>query len=329
MIMSDLYTTKTAALKAIKADVSKLKTKNFYINDTKITENDIGFSLPRDYPKLIPDCDFSISEDYMIYDENGVVEHMSFADKIETGYNMFQNDKNIKKFEFDMPNLKYGYSMFYNSDIEKFDGKLDNLINGNSMFSGCHNLSSFETNYISLSSDFYYYLPSLTSSYDMFKETNISDIKLEMRNCTYADGTFSCCPSLSRVYTSVANNCPCYRMFADSINLEAVWMKQGSVSDGIYMFGGCHNLSNFICQSDFFTNIYENSEGMFKGCKLDASSVERILNGLPTVSNGSIDIGISSNASETFGNITGTIPSPTMETTVNYKGWTITVKIND
>lgn len=328
MIMSDLYTTKTAALKATKADIVKLKTNNFYINDSKITEDDIGFSLPRDYPKLIPDCDFSISEDYMIYDENGVVEHMSFADKIETGYYMFQYDTNIKKFEIDMSNLKYGYGMFCNSDIEKFKSNMYYLENASSMFYNCRNLSSFETYPAPSNIDNQYCLQNLTDAYDMFVGTNISEIHLEMPSCSNAAGSFSRCPSLTSVYTSLADNCNCYNMFANSINLKEVAIGGGTIDNAERMFDNCCNLSHFNCQTSVLSNLNTYSYGMFRGCILDSDSVELILTGLRTVSSGDIYLGISNSAANTFNTMTGLLPS-TNESTVNYKGWTITVKIND
>ena len=71
-----------------------------------------------------------------------------------------------------------------------------------------------------------------------------------------------------------------------------------------------------------------NGYSMFRGCKLDAPSVERILTSIPTnPSNSDLTLEIQSSAASKFAEITGITPTTTTQT-VSYKRWSIQVKIN-
>lgn len=69
------------------------------------------------------------------------------------------------------------------------------------------------------------------------------------------------------------------------------------------------------------------------GCKLNAESVECILESIPTYTDGShsLGLGIHVDAVETFNEITGAQLPATKGSTLNnvsYKGWTITVVVS-
>jgi hypothetical protein len=71
---------------------------------------------------------------------------------------------------------------------------------------------------------------------------------------------------------------------------------------------------------------------MFRNCRLDAESVERILTTIPTYTSGThvLNLGISENSVDKFNEITGnttTIPVNSGTCTVTYKGWTLTVQV--
>lgn len=106
-----------------------------------------------------------------------------------------------------------------------------------------------------------------------------------------------------------------------------------SLVDGSYMFYGCTSLETFIGD----LSSLENGSNMFytggwpdKSPKLNAESVECILESIPTYTSGthSLDLGIHVDAVETFNEITGAqLPATKGSelTNVSYKGWTIRV----
>ena len=136
-------------------------------------------------------------------------------------------------------------------------------------------------------------------------------------------------------------------MFKNCTNLTSFNGDLSSLTDGSGMFNGCTNLSSFTSDLSSLTNCPNMFSGcsnltsfngdlssltdgasMFNGCKLDAASVERILNTIPEYTDGSSHrltmIVQSGEAASKFGEITGTTPNFAIRN-VNFKGWTITV----
>lgn len=109
-----------------------------------------------------------------------------------------------------------------------------------------------------------------------------------------------------------------------------------SLENGENMFYFCTALETFIGDLSSLTSGY----CMFGGisysscCKLNAESVERILETIPTYTDGShyLGLGIHVDAVETFNEITGAQLPATKQSSlygVPYKGWTIEVLVSD
>lgn len=136
-------------------------------------------------------------------------------------------------------------------------------------------------------------------------------------------------------------------MFYQCSNLTSFSGDLSSLTDGTSMFNGCTNLSSFTSDLSSLTNCPNmfsycsnltsfnadlpsliDGGSMFSGCKLDAASVERILNTIPEYTDGSSHtlamVVQSGEAASKFGEITGTTPNFAIRN-VNFKGWTITV----
>ena len=113
-------------------------------------------------------------------------------------------------------------------------------------------------------------------------------------------------------------------MFSYCSNLTSFNGDLSSLTNGSNMFLSCSNLTSF--SADLPSLINGNS--MFQDCKLDAASVERILNTIPEYTDGSshrLTMTIQSGeAASKFGEITGTTPNYAIRN-VNFKGWTIQV----
>ena len=113
-------------------------------------------------------------------------------------------------------------------------------------------------------------------------------------------------------------------MFSDCTGLTSFTSDLSSLTDGEGMFYGCTSLTSFNSDLSSLTT----GDYMFQNCKLDAPSVERILNSIPEYLDGSshnLSMSIQSGeAAEKFGEITGTTPNLASKS-VKFKGWTISV----
>ena len=107
MATNNLYTTKTAALKATKADIRNLDVKKMLLNGQNI-EDLWGLNLPEDYKKFVTRCELPEDENWSIWDDTGNLLYMNFNDKIINGTNMFQNCDNLTTFTFDLGSLTNG-----------------------------------------------------------------------------------------------------------------------------------------------------------------------------------------------------------------------------
>ena len=254
--MSDNYTTKTASLKAVTANVSDLDTKRLtankieankiLLNGQNITEvieevkNDSGKISPA---KLVFRCELPNDKNWAIWNDQGDLLDINFSHKIVNGSEMFAT-KNIRSFNFDLSSLTNGSNMFSSCfNLTTFSSDLHNLTNGNMMFNSCHNLTTF-------SSD----LSSLTNGTNMFD------------NCASLESFDSDLSSLTNC-TDMFNNCTNLTTFnADLTSLE----NAGSI------FRGCVNLSSF---SGKLSSIYD-AGNMFMDCKLNKESVKHIISEL-------------------------------------------------
>lgn len=188
--MANTYTTKTASLRATKADIQSLNTKNIKVNDKDVITA-IRFEDSRE---IITQHDlwgtFAEQEGNEIVFSNGYIENPNGAspwrpsvikvednkaydsldfvcnietDKITNGEFMFSNGSKLTEFKSDLSSLEYGNNMFSNNtNLVSFSGDLRNYTgcknsDTNEMFYYCSNLNSFESD-----------LSSLENGYQMF-----------------------------------------------------------------------------------------------------------------------------------------------------------------
>lgn len=122
--------------------------------------------------------------------------------------------------------------------------------------------------------------------------------------------------------------------FYDLHNLTTFIGDLSSLVNGDFMFYHCNTLETFIGD----LSSLENGTQMFTkineaGCKLNAESVECILESIPTYTSGTHELGLSIHvdAVETFNEITGAQLPATKGSSLNvsYKGWTIKVYVSN
>lgn len=259
--MATNYTTKTAALKATKADINKLDAKKVLLNGKNILDyiSESGFNSYDTRDPQLKNDELDIWNTGISLSDNGHIEvkphvhSMSFdldtmniifegitesqhntlksAVKVIDNEVLGENDEHIIYWQSN--GLTVGMGVFSSSSaLTSFSSDLSSLTDGVGMFQNCKNLTSFTSD-----------LHRLTISSNMFGNCSLSSFTSDM-------------PSLT---------------------------------NGYQMFVGCKNLTSFNSDLSNLTN----GQGMFNGCKLDAQSVANIIHTLQTLeSNAYIRIGI-------------------------------------
>ena len=244
----DLYTTKTAALKATFVDARVIDAKKIKIKGQDILEKIEGASKTtkhaNDTRETITKNDLwgqwieTTDDEIIVHDDwvvnpNGSRAWNSSITKVENNkaytadIDSYGNLSNLALCaNIQTEKIKDGSAMFYCSALASFSSDLSSLTNGYYMFVWCSNLTTF-------SSD----LPKLTDGYEMF------------RGCTKLTSFSSDLSSLTGGKYMFAN---CYNLDSFSSNLS-------SLTNGYYMFYNCDNLTSFTSDLSSLTN----GDGMF------------------------------------------------------------------
>ena len=291
---NNLYTTKTAALRATKADINKIDAKKMLLNGKNILDyiSDSEFNSydTRD-PQLKNDeldiwnTKISLSEEGHI--EVKPLEHtlgsiisntrkstLYKAAKIINNEVLDTNNNHLmywqtggltdtSDFKIDPGRPLLGSGVY----LTTFNSDLSSLTNGKKMFSNLEYFESFRSN-----------LSSLTNGTQMFiRCENLTTFSSDLSNLTNGTDMFSLCSNLTS-FSADSSGSP--------VNLSRL-------TEGSMMFYDCRKLTSFFSNLSSLTN----GNNMFYGCKLDAQSVSNIVHSLPThETNGTIYIGIGCNA---------------------------------
>jgi hypothetical protein len=151
---------------------------------------------------------------------------------------------------------------------------------GSAIFSGCTSLATFEGD-----------LKGLVTGTQMFESTKIASWKGELKSLVTGTSMFAGCTSL--------------QTFVSDMN---------ALETGTNMFNGCTGLTSFTGDLSALVD----GTGMFTGCKLDIESVEIIADSIPTVTSGTIDLGVAAA-------LIGTEELASLVADIQAKGWTCTV----
>ena len=231
IIATKNYTTKTASLRATKADIGNLDAKKLFIDGVSITdlikngqvtilddrgiltddELDIwssnvstdvnGNVIVREYPQK-----FEISIDDMTETQKSTLKS---AVKVENNQVLGADDAHLMFFETNA--LTDGTSIFLSASLTSFSGDLSSLTNGNRMFSGCTSLTSFSGD-----------LSNLVSGGGMFSNTSLTSFSGDLSSLLAGNSMFDTCTKLTS--------------FSGDLS---------SLVEGLQMFRVCPNLTSF------------------------------------------------------------------------------------
>ena len=284
--MATNYTTKTAALKATKADINKLDAKKMLLNGKNILDyiSDSEFNSYDTRDPQLKNDELDIWNTEISLSDNGCIEvkphvhgmrvidfeseEITFEGITETQTETLrtavkvidnevlgENDEHIMYWQTD--GLTDGDYMFFGcTNLTTFNGDLSSLTYGAGMFLFCENLTSFSSN-----------LSSLTDGNYMFTE----------------------CSQLTSFNSNLSSLTNGLEMFYNCSQLTSFNSNLSSLTDGESMFNGCWYITSFSSDLSSLTNGYR----MFDMCSLDAQSVANIVHTLPKhETSGTITIGI-------------------------------------
>lgn len=294
---NNLYTTKTASLKATRADVNNLSTKKIKVNgkdvvtsirvedereyvtahdlwcaEVELENNEIIFTDGGIYHNSMTPWRTNITEviDRRCYDSLGFYCNLK-TDSIVSGDYMFNGSNcHLTRWNSDLPKLERGWHMFYGcTELISFKGNMPSLVgDGNQVEGSCvdsmfsySNLSSFEGD-----------MPNLVNGTNMFCYSNLALFVGDMPNLENGSGMFCGCNvssfvgDLSKLEngTDMFNDCNFYSLWDEDMP---------KLTNGTRMFKNC-DLITFKNRLDSL----EQGEEMFAYCNL--SSFSSKINGL-------------------------------------------------
>ena len=274
------------------------------------------------------------------------------------GDSMFSGCYNLTAFFSDLSSLTNGSSMFYKcTALTDFNSDLSKLENFDKMFYGCTNLKYFDASLASITKGtdfteifdtnikqklqtFISNLEKLQSGSELFRDfKNLTTFDANLSSLTNGEQMFSGCTSLNSFDNDLSSLTDAIGMFQLCTNLTSFTSNLSSLTNGQVMFHWCQNLTNFV--ADLSSLIQ--GDWMFSNCKLNGTSVEKILTTIPTYEDGSqhiLDMTMDESGCERVCEICNLfyfqhedakkIPQYTSNTTfqATYKGWTLRLSTN-
>ena len=288
---NNLYTTKTAALKATKADISKLDAKKLLLNGKNILDyiSESGFNSYDTRDPQLKNDELDIWNTEISLSDNGHIEVKPHAHSVKNRAYDYSKNEYIYTYEgmteIQHNTLKTAVKVIDNEVLGENDEHImywqtDGMTNSWNIFGSSDSISSPLT---SFSSD----LSSLTNGNSMFYNTNLSEFTSDLSSLTDGSGMFGRTNNLQTLKNDMPKLINGSQMFHPSA-LKTFIGDLSSLERGWEMFRRT-KIESFTSDLSSLTN----GRGMFSECKLDAQSVANIVHTLPTIeSNGEITIGI-------------------------------------
>jgi hypothetical protein len=292
--MSNQYTSRTAALKSVTIDASKINTKTLTSNSFS-TENlavtnavpsldvvdfsingesfdaikeqiiaDAKFKTPDDYPRFMKRVALPSSGVYYLWNDLGALVYTNYNFSTATAISGLFSETGIISFEYDCPNVTNSSYLFSGCEelTEMVGNNFSKVSSGRQMFENCISLQRVEIDF-----------PKLSDAYGMFdgctKLTSFVSSNLDslggaerMFYNTALQGTFVMdLPSVTNINT----------MFGNNKNLVGF---KGKLPKVIYCggtFGACSSFTTFETES---LETASNTTSMFDGTKISSFSYD-------------------------------------------------------
>lgn len=237
--MSDIYTTKTAALRASKASIRKLDAKNVTIttlntNNLTVTNavpaldvtdfsiggesfdtikeqiiEDAKFKTPDDYPKFVKRVKIPTSGVYYLWNDLGALVYTNYPFSTTTNINSLFTETSIISFDYDCPNVTTATYTFEGcEELKEIVGNdFSKLKYARNMFKGCTSLEKVEIDFPALEQGDYMFEGCSKLSTINVPNFNFLKTATNMFYGTALSGTFEMDFPLLTTVSSMFSNC--------------------------------------------------------------------------------------------------------------------------
>ena len=282
--MATNYTTKTAALRATKADINKLDAKKMLLNGKNILDyiSDSEFDSYDTRDPQLKNDELDIWNTEISLSDNGHIEvkpfehannsisstqsttiksavkvidnevlgaddtHLMYwqTDGLTYGKEMFNYSENLTWFFSDLSSLTDGSHMFYTANLSEFVSDLSSLTNGNRMFAGS-NLKSFYSDLSSLTNGGYmFHYCDNLISFNSGSYGSLMNSPVNLSSLTNGDNMFHGCTALTRFPSDLPSLTNGSAMFYHTA-LTSFSSDLSSLTNGSSMFHSCSALTSF------------------------------------------------------------------------------------
>ena len=280
---NNLYTTKTAALKATKADINKLDAKKMLLNGKNILDyiSDSEFNSYDTRDPQLKNDELDVWNTAIGLSEEGYIEvkpHVhGMLVNLETGEITLEGITESQCNTLKTAAKVIDGEVLGSNDEHIMYWQTDGLTDGNIMFAYCSNLESF-------SSD----LSSLTMSYAMFGFCeNLNSFNGDLSSLTIGAMMFYACTALNSFTSDLPSLTNGNYMFYDCTNLTTFTSNLSSLTNAEDMFYGCTNLNSFNGDLSSLTD----GKRMFNSC----TTLNSFTSDLPSLTNGTSMFNLCSN----------------------------------
>lgn len=203
--------------------------------------------------------------------------HCAGLETLTRGKSLFRGSS-LVTWERDMPLLEDGVYMFsWSHQLTQFTGALPSLREAQDMFYECRALTAFVSD-----------MPLLKYGARMFNSNHrLKVFNSDLSSLQEGESMFFWCESLEHLRTNLPALNEAHSMFNRCSSLKAFEVPTPMLRDACYMFYASENLRHF--RGDL--SSLAKAQGMFERCRLDADSVYRIADTLPSLMHRS-EIGI-------------------------------------
>jgi hypothetical protein len=306
-------------LKQIPVNNNKIDWRSYSVTSTKYTFQGTGLIIVRtSFPKttdatgMYSQCSklkefygrryvSCLTTDYMFKDCISLTTYGSGAAKafpiVTSAKEMFRNCKSLKNIEIEMPLVTNVHGIFRGcTALKNIQGSdFSKVTNAESMFDGCSELTSIYNGWTGAEiqdADYAFYgcakltspkvtgFPKLETAVSMYYGAGLTgSLDLTCNELLNGTSMFQKCTGLTSVTTlgkfeKLTNG---KQMFAQCTGIQSADVNFNMLENGTNMFYGCSSLTTLHSVS--FPKL-QTGLGMFGGCRLDAASIQKILDAL-------------------------------------------------
>ena len=256
---NNFYTTKTAALKATKADIRNLNAQEIKLKDKSILDyiSDSEFNSYDSRDPQLKNDELDIWNTAISLSDNG---HIEVKPNKHTYEEMTDEQKEL---------LLNSAAQVIDDEVLDTDGNHLMYWQTNGLIDACHILDRNSDGLDDAELSVFYHYTYNDDNYDELSNSNLTVFSSDLSSLKYGYSMFNGCSQLESFSSDLSSLEDGYYMFVDCTNLTSFATDLSSLTDGSSMFRNCTNLTTFSSDSSGSpVNLSSLTSGteMFAGC---------------------------------------------------------------